>query len=61
MVQNIMDNFNIQGHDACTVATVDGKKGTSQAKVTSNGEKNKPVTLAIVELHRSEGIRQSVS
>jgi len=36
-------------------------KGTSQAEVTSNSEKIKPVALAIVELHESEGIRQAVS
>jgi len=35
-------------------------KGTSQAEVTSNSEKIKPVALAIVELCKSEGIRQSV-
>jgi len=31
-------------------------KGTSQAKVTSNSEKIKPVALAIAELRKSEGI-----
>jgi len=36
-------------------------KGTSQAKATSNSEKIKPVALAIVELRKSEGIRQLVS
>jgi len=36
-------------------------KGTSRAKATSNSEKIKPVALAIVELHESEGIRQLVS
>jgi len=40
---------------------VDGKKGISRAEATSNGEKKKPVALAIVELRWSEGIRQSVS
>jgi len=34
-------------------------KGTSQAEATSNNEKIKPVALAIVELHESEGIRQA--
>jgi len=34
-------------------------KGTSQAEATSNGEKIKPVALAIVELCESEGIRQA--
>jgi len=36
-------------------------KGTSQAKVMLNSEKIKPVTLAIVKLRESEGIRQAVS
>jgi len=36
-------------------------KGTSQAEATSNGKKIKPVALAIVDLHWSEGIRQLVS
>jgi len=36
-------------------------KGTSQAEVTSNSEKIKPIALAIVELRESEGIRQLVS
>ena len=36
-------------------------KGTCQAKATSNSEKIKPVALAVIELHLSEGIRQSVS
>jgi len=36
-------------------------KGTSQAEVTSNSEKIKPVALAIVELCESEGISQSGS
>jgi len=35
--------------------------GTFRAKATSNSEKIKPVTLAFVELHESEGIRQEVS
>jgi len=34
-------------------------KGTSQAETTSNSEIIKPVALAIVELHESEGIRQA--
>jgi len=34
-------------------------KGTSQAEVTSNSEKIKPVALAIVELRESEGIKQA--
>ena len=33
-------------------------KGTSQAEATSNTEKIKPVALAIIELHLSEGIGQ---
>jgi len=33
-------------------------KGTSWAEVTLNSEKIKPVALAIVELHESEGIKQ---
>jgi len=37
------------------------RKGTSQAEVTSNSEKIKPVALAIIELHKSEGIRQAGS
>jgi len=36
-------------------------KGTSQAEAISNSKKIKPVALAIVELHESEGIRQLVS
>jgi len=36
-------------------------KGTSRAEATSNGEKIKPVALAIVELRESEGIRQLAS
>jgi len=36
-------------------------KGTSQAEVTSNSEKIKPVALAVIELCLTEGIRQSVS
>jgi len=35
-------------------------KGTSRAEATLNSEKIKPVALAIVELHKSDGIRQSV-
>jgi len=31
-------------------------KGTSQAEVTLNSKKIKPVALAIVKLHKSEGI-----
>jgi len=34
-------------------------KGTSWAEAMSNSEKIKPVALAIVELHESEGIRQA--
>jgi len=33
-------------------------KGTSRAETTLNGEKIKPVALAIVELRETEGIRQ---
>ena len=36
-------------------------KDTSRAEVTSNSEKIKPVALAFIELHLSEGISQSVS
>jgi len=36
-------------------------KVTSLAEAMSNSEKIKTVALAIVELHESEGIRQSVS
>jgi len=35
-------------------------KGTSWAEAMSNSKKIKPVALAIVELRRSEDIRQSV-
>jgi len=35
------------------------EKGTSRTEVTSSSEKIKPVTLAIVNLHESEGIRQA--
>jgi len=34
-------------------------KGTSQAEVTSNSEKIRPVALAIAELRESEGTRQA--
>ena len=36
-------------------------KGTCWAKTTSNSEKIKPVTLAVVKLHLSKGISQSVT
>ena len=36
-------------------------KGTSRAEAMSNSEKIKPVALAVIELHLSEGISQSVS
>jgi len=36
-------------------------KGTSQAEAASNSEKIKPIVLAIVNLHKSEGIRQAGS
>jgi len=36
-------------------------KGTSQAEVTLNSKKIKPIALAIVELRKSEGIRQGGS
>jgi len=36
-------------------------KGISQAEATSNSKKIKPVAFAIVELRKSEGIRQAVS
>jgi len=35
------------------------EKGSSWAEVMSNSEKIKPVALAMVELHESEGIRQA--
>jgi len=35
--------------------------GTSQAEATSNSKKIKPIALAIVKLHESEGISQAVS
>jgi len=34
-------------------------KGTSWTEATSNSKKIKPVALAIVELHESEGTRQA--
>jgi len=34
-------------------------KGTSRAEATSNSEKVKPIALAIVELRKSEDIRQA--
>ena len=37
------------------------RKGTSQAKAMSNGEKNQPVAVAIVELHWSQAVSQLVS
>jgi len=36
-------------------------KGTSEAKATLNSKKIRPVALAIVELHKSEGIGQLIS
>jgi len=36
-------------------------KSTSQAEATSNSEKIKSVALAIVELRKSEGIRQAIT
>jgi len=36
-------------------------KGTCRAEVMSNREKIRPVALAIVELRKSEGIRQAGS
>jgi len=36
-------------------------KGTSRDEVTSNSKKIKPIVLAIIELHLSEGIRQLVN
>ena len=34
------------------------RKGTSRAEAMSNSEKIKPVALAVIELHLSEGISQ---
>jgi len=34
-------------------------KGTSQATAMSNSKKIKPVALAIIGFHKSEGIRQA--
>ena len=36
-------------------------KGISQAEAMSNSEKIKPVALAVIKLHLSEGISQSVT
>jgi len=36
-------------------------KDTSRVEATSNSKKIKPVALAIVELHKSEGIKLAVS
>ena len=33
-------------------------KGTCRAEATSNSERIKPVALAVIELHLSEGISQ---
>jgi len=38
-----------------------GKRYTSQAEVTLNSEKFKPVALAVIELRESEEISQEVS
>ena len=35
-------------------------KGTSQAEVTFNSEKIKPVVLTVIELCLSEGVSQSI-
>ena len=37
------------------------QKGTSRAEATLNSEKIKPVALAIIELHLSEGISELLS
>ena len=36
-------------------------KGTCRAKATLNSEKIKPVALAVIKLHLSEGISQLLS
>jgi len=36
-------------------------KGTFQAEATLNSKKSKPIALAIVELHNSEGISLAIS
>jgi len=36
-------------------------KSTSQAEATSNSEKIKPVVLAVIKLHLSQGISQLIS
>ena len=36
-------------------------KGTCRAEVTSNSEKIKPVALAVIKLHLSEGISQLIT
>jgi len=41
----------------CTYCGV--PKGTSQAEAILNSEKIKPIALAVIELHWSEGIRQA--
>ena len=47
------------GRMYCTYC--DMPKGTCPAEATSNSEKTKLVSLAIIELHLSKGISQSVS
>jgi len=37
------------------------KKGSSRVEATSNSEKIRPIALAIVELRKSESIRQAFS
>jgi len=44
-----------EGTQECIVCTIVSQKASA---TTLNTEKIKPVTLAIVELHLSEGIRQ---
>ena len=36
-------------------------KGTSRAELMLNSEKSRPVAIAVIKLHLSEGISQSVS
>jgi len=47
-------------HGKSIVNSSGAPKSTSQAEAILNNEKIKPIALAIVELRKSEGIRQAV-
>ena len=51
-----------QNHDASIAGSCcSWRKGTSPDEATLNSEEIKPVAIAIIELHLSEGISKGVS